>query len=309
MSVKKIILQLQREIWEYRFSFFWAPLFLIIIPVFGVFMMFYWGPNSAVANSEVFNLEGIYFKNLVVPAQDGSAAYFDFNKAGAFDFFAKFGLAASWLVYTLAYIACALNFAFSCLFADRKSNSILFWRSLPVSEANNVLGKLLVIGFIIPIVLAILCVLCAALILLGGAVYAGDPGLLFSLGKHFFASNVIAYFIGFFWTALLFLPFATWALFMSALVKQHPGVIGILFPVLLWGIDEAVQRLLGFGLGVQALIKGYGKIITGYLSPPDENILGWLFNAHLGKVVMVSLIVSMLFCCVAIWLRNHRYEI
>ena len=79
MSVNKMILQLQREIWEYRLSFFWAPLFAIVIVIFSVFMMFYWGTNSAFASNEGFNLDGVRFRDFVVPAQSGSTAYFDFN--------------------------------------------------------------------------------------------------------------------------------------------------------------------------------------------------------------------------------------
>jgi ABC-2 type transport system permease protein len=309
MLFNKIVLQLKRDMWEYRFSFIWMPLIAIIIPISIVMLMFSLGPDSATAGNGGFEMDGTYFKDFVVVPPVGGEAYFDFHKSHAFDFFAKFGVAISWLIFSLVYVVCASNFAFSCLFTDRKNNSILFWRSLPVSETLNVVSKLLAIVFIVPAIVTVSFALCIALILFGGVVYAGDFSLLSSLVPHITIPNVTGFSLSYVWNALIFLPFAAWALFMSALVRNHPGVIGILFPAMLWIIDELVQRFLGFGLGLQALISGYGNLINGYFSASNTDPMAWLFSMQFAKVILVSLSIAAMFGWAAIWLRNNRYEI
>ena len=197
-----------------------------------------------------------------------------------------------------------LNFSFSSLYVDRKSYSILFWRSLPVSEWSNVLAKLLLISVVVTVTMAGLHLVCYGLIGLGGAVCAGDLGLLSKLGVYPFVSHLVVLFV-----ALFVLPFAAWALFMSAFVKQHPGVIGILFPVLLCVLDDLMRRMLGLNLGVLSLLSSYYDLINNYYMISVRNSTVALFSAEFIKFFWVSLSVTAVFASIAIWLRNNRYEI
>lgn len=309
MLFNNIVLQLKREIWEYRFSFIWMPLIAVVIPILIVMLMLSHVSDLVMAGNGGFEMNGNHFKDFVVAPQAGSEPYFDFHKPNAFHFFARFGLVISWVIFSLIYFVCALNFSFSCLFSDRKNNNILFWRSLPVSETLNVISKLITIVFVIPVIAAVFWALSVSLILFGGVVYAGDFSLLSSLSAHITLPNVTGFSMSFIWNALVFLPYASWALFMSALVRNHPGVIGILFPVMLWIIDELAQRFLGFGLGFQTLIRGYGHLVSGYFSASNTDPIAFIFSAQFAKVMLVSLSIAAMFGWAAIWLRNHRYEI
>lgn len=307
MSANKIILQLKREIWEYKFSLFWAPLIAMVIPFIFVATMLYWGPQSLVANSD--NSNDTFFKSFVETPDDGGVPYFNFHKPGAFELFARVSFTVSSIFYLFIYIAVMLNFAFSCLFSDRKSNNILFWRSLPVSEVKNVIGKLLVIGFVIPAILTILYLACTGLMIFGGAVYLNDITFLGLLGKYFSVSNVVFFISVLFFCAISLLPFSAWALFMSAAVKNHPGVIGILLPVLLWVVDGFAQRFFGVSLGIQALIISYGDLINDYVTASSRTFGQLFFVDQFIKILLTSFSVAALFCGATIWLRNNRYEI
>lgn len=306
MFANKIMLQLKREIWEYKFSLIWGPLIAMMIPLIFVAGILYWGPQAAVASDGGF---GGYFKSFVIQPDDGSAPYFDLHNAEGFKLFARLSFMVSLVFYLFVYIAVMLNFAFSCLFTDRKSNNILFWRSLPVSEVKNVIGKLLVIGFVTPAILTILYLASTGLILLGGVVYLNDITFLGLLGKYFSLSNVVFFLSVLFFCAMTLLPFSAWALFMSALVKNHPGVIGILLPVLLWVVDGFAQRFFGVSLGVQTLITSYGGLINEYMAASNRTFGQLFFVDQFVKIVLASFSTAALFCGATMWLRNNRYEI
>lgn len=304
MRFSNITWQMKRDFLEYRRSLFWVPLLSMIVPLLFVVFIFYEVPSAVVIENGGFDLDGVHFKDFIDPSQGVAGAYFNFNKAGAFEFFIKFNLVISSIFYFHVYVVAVLNFAFASLYSDRKNYSILFWRSLPVSEWSNVLAKLLLIGIVAPVILAGLHLICYGLISLGGAVYAGDLGLLSKLGGFPLASHLLMLF-----SALFVLPFAAWALFMSAFVKQHPGVIGILLPVLLCVLDDLIQRLLGLNLGVLVLLNSYSDLINNYTAVSWRDSSASFFNAEFFKVCAVSLSVTALFAGVAIWLRNNRYEI
>ena len=304
MHFANITLQMKRDFLEYRRSLFWVPLLAMIVPILFVMFIFYEVPSSVVVANGGFDMDGVHFKDFIDPAPAVAGAYFNFQKAGAFEFFAKFDLIVASFFYFFVYVIAISNFSFSSLYADRKNYSILFWRSLPVSEWSNVLAKLLLIGVVIPVILAGLQLICYGLIGLGGAVYAGDLGLLSRLVENPFVRPLWMLF-----AALFIMPFAGWALFMSAFAKQHPGVIGILIPVLLCVLDDVMQRVVGLNLGVLALLNNYSDLINSYIAVSWGRNSTSLFGVEFIKICVVSISVTALFTGAAIWLRNNRYEI
>jgi ABC-2 type transport system permease protein len=88
-----------------------------------------------------------------------------------------------------------------CLYTDRKDRSILFWKSLPISDATTVLCKLLVGMIIIPLVYfaaADATALIAAFILSIRAVMLWavlPPLLLYILERVFFGTHMVGHII------------------------------------------------------------------------------------------------------------------
>jgi ABC-2 type transport system permease protein len=71
------------------------------------------------------------------------------------------GLAAQ--VFLVSFITC-LVYLLDCLYSERKDRSILFWKSMPVSDASTVLVKFTVAMVIVPLAVYVLTTVVYALI-------------------------------------------------------------------------------------------------------------------------------------------------
>jgi ABC-2 type transport system permease protein len=144
-----------------------------------------------------------------------------------------------------------------CLYADRKDRSVLFWKSMPISDTTTVLSKLATALIVIPAVYfaaADLTTLIMAFIVsvrssstIGGALWHADLWLqLQALWLYMIVT-----------TALWFLPIAAYLLVVSAWAKRAVMLWSILPPLALvlaerWLFDshviasEIAERLLGY---------------------------------------------------------------
>ncbi len=118
-----------------------------------------------------------------------------------------------------------------CLYADRKDRSILFWKSLPISDTATVLAKLATGLIVIPLVYFVAAdvstVLMAFIIsirasaIFGGALWQPDLWLqLQALWLYLIVT-----------TAIWYLPFAGWLIVVSAWAKRAVMLWSILPPL------------------------------------------------------------------------------
>ena len=125
-----------------------------------------------------------------------------------------------------------------CLYTDRKDRSILFWKSLPVSDITTVLCKLLVGVVIIPLVYfaaANVTALIAAFILsirarasIGSSLWNGDVwGQIQVLWIYVMVT-----------TAVWYLPIVGWLMLVSAWAKRAVMLWAVLPPLLLYFLER-----------------------------------------------------------------------
>jgi ABC-2 type transport system permease protein len=125
-----------------------------------------------------------------------------------------------------------------CLYADRRDRSILFWKSLPISDATTVLSKLATAVIVIPLVYfaaADLATLLMAFIIsvrahaaIGAALWHADLWLqLQALWLYLIATSAIWY-----------LPITGYLLVISALAKRAVMLWSILPPVALMLVER-----------------------------------------------------------------------
>lgn len=125
-----------------------------------------------------------------------------------------------------------------CLYTDRKDRSILFWKSLPVSDVTTVLCKLLVGMVIIPLVYfaaANVTALIAAFILsirarasIGSSLWNGDVwGQIQVLWLYVIVTAAVWY-----------LPIAGWLMLVSAWAKRAVMLWAVLPPLLLYFLER-----------------------------------------------------------------------
>jgi ABC-2 type transport system permease protein len=140
------------------------------------------------------------------------------------------------VVGAMFYLVMALYSAWyllDCLYADRKDRSILFWKSLPVSDAATVLCKLLIGMIIIPLVYFVAAdatALIAAFILsirarasIGSSLWNGSVWLQIQVLWMYVIVT----------TAVWYLPIAGWLMLLSAWAKRAVILWAILPPILL----------------------------------------------------------------------------
>jgi len=163
-----------------------------------------------------------------------------------------------------------------CLFTERRDRSILFWKSMPVSDTKTVLSKLFVALVAIPlwiwalslvvglVVFGVIAAQVSGTPAAGLGTWHGDTWLLVQasmLGKLAIA-------------ALWYLPVAGWLLLVSVIAKRAPFVWATL-PFLVLSIAERMtlgtnevgtlvaRRLFGFGEEVSLSVTRSAIDVTG----------------------------------------------
>jgi ABC-2 type transport system permease protein len=144
-----------------------------------------------------------------------------------------------------------------CLYADRKDRSVLFWKSLPISDTTTVLSKLATALIVIPVVYfaaADLTTLLMAFIIsvrassfIGGVLWHADLWLQLQVLWLYMIVT----------TAIWYLPVAAYLMVVSAWAKRAVMLWSILPPIALllaerWFFgthvvaDQLQERLFGF---------------------------------------------------------------
>jgi ABC-2 type transport system permease protein len=211
-----------------------------------------------------------------------------------------------------------------CLYADRKDRSILFWKSLPISDAKTVLSKLLVGIVLIPLVYfaaANATALIAAFILsirarasIGSALW--QPQAWWQIQVLWVYCIVT--------TAIWYLPIAGWLMLVSAWAKRAVMLWAVLPPLVAYILERVffgtrvigqviATRLLGLPAVAFNGVKHVWTQGSGVVDNDGVPVTVWhLINPSgfftsaetwIGAAVGIALIVG------AIQLRVRRSEI
>ena len=120
----------------------------------------------------------------------------------------------------------AIFYALSCLYDERQDDSVLFWRSLPISDAMTITSKLF-----IPLVMAPLMILvCQAL---NNVLFLGANATTYLSGAFLGLSSELLKKIA--WSLL---PMISWCFFCSIIAKKTPFLLAFITPILLILIDN-----------------------------------------------------------------------
>lgn len=200
------------------------------------------------------------------------------------------------------------NYLLGSLFSDRKDRSILFWKSMPVSEWEVVLSKMVVALVLAPaIFIAVAMLLQLAYVVLGLLlVYRMDMSptevILDQIEIGPLLLNQIG---GWVLTALWIAPLYGWLLLASAAARRSPFLLAIA-PVLAVVILE--RLFLGstvVGNVIYQHIPHYetgGSAVGFYFEGPNWSQQNWL-RLLAGLAVAAGLLSA------AVYLRRYRFEV
>jgi ABC-2 type transport system permease protein len=148
------------------------------------------------------------------------------------------GLFATVAMLSIVGVVTAFTYLSDCLFAERKDRSILFWKSLPVSDAQTVLSKFTVAMVALPVGLLLLALVTFGVVLGIVALRFGNPHLGDISFAHWMEGT---WRFGLMWifTLLWYAPLATYLMLCSVLAKRAP-ILYVLLPPLVLVVAERV---------------------------------------------------------------------
>lgn len=217
--------------------------------------------------------------------------------------------------FKAVYFLIAVFVLVSALHDDRRDRSVLFWKSMPVSDAETVLSKLVTVVWIAPVVViaGIVAAQLFFLTVISTLTLVEDVGGAGRLWWHSgllvgIVELVVGYVIQGFWA----LPVYAWLLAVSAAAPRLP----ILWAVLLAGVPALAERMAFGTQAVWDFILAHLRFaaLPAAASEDDGRIqpavglaeqLSLLFSFQM----WLGIVVGALLLWVAIYFRNRNNDL
>lgn len=228
-------------------------------------------------------------------------------------------------LFAIAMWVLIIFYALDSLYAERKDRSILFWRSMPCTDAETVVSKLLTALVVIPLATFAVIVATHLIVLTCASIWVGIRGanawhMIWAAAPFF--DNWAA--TGMFLLAfpLWLSPFVGWFLFVSAFTNRSPLLIAFL-PIAILPMLE--KSLTGTSLFAEAFFLRSAKLplfrgmdTTDFLffegeGPHVPEGISFALLSHLDLLrffgspgLWLGLLVCGLFTTAAIYVRRYR---
>jgi len=283
-ATRPLYWSVRRELWENR-SLYVAPLAAAAMILFG------------------FMIYAIH-----LPAKVRAAAL---NPLMQHDLIEQpYDLAALLIMATTLIVA--VFYCLDALYGERRDRSILFWKSLPVSDATTVLSKAIIPVVVLPLItFAITIALQLVMLLLSGVVLLGSGLSIATIPRMGFFTmtlGLLHHLVGM--HGLGYAPVYGWLLLVSAWARRAPFLWATL-PLLAIGIVEKIAfNTAHFAAMLQYLIGGgddRGSRATGMsaILMPHHTVGQFLTSAEL----WIGLAMTAIFLFAAVRLRRYREPI
>jgi len=123
--------------------------------------------------------------------------------------------------------------AISLTFDERKDRSLLFWKSMPVTDSKTILSKFLFLAWVAPLV-TVACLLFARFLLAAVAtIYSDDLGVLDVWGSVALWAGSFGVIGGYLLLGLWVAPIYAWLMLAGAAAPRSPMLIATLVPLVL----------------------------------------------------------------------------
>jgi ABC-2 type transport system permease protein len=225
---------------------------------------------------------------------------------------------AAWVLLLTGFIV-GVFYSLDALHGERRDRSILFWKSLPVSDLTTVLAKLsiplvvlpvLVFGVTVILQLCMLVVNTAELSMKGGS----DATMLGQL-PFFQMEAVLLY--GVIVLALWHAPLYAWLLLVSGWARRTTFLWAVLPPLVLAAFERIAfgtshfgswlgDRLFGFAAEAFSFHAPDGSVIDPHLVPLAQITPGKFLGS---PGLWVGLVFAAAFLAAAVRLRRYREPI
>lgn len=277
----------RRELWENR-AIYMAPLVIAGVALFGVFLSTFGLPHALRA---------------IEAGDAGQAA----RLMGPYSFVA--------LAVIMTEFFVAVSYCLGALHGERRDRSMLFWKSLPVSDFTTVMSKAAIPLLVVPVVTFAIILASQLAILIWSTVVTLlnglDPMLLWRHVDLSVMWVVLPYglVVDTLWTA----PIFAWFILVSGWAKRMPilwAVVPFAVPAMLEAgafgtshIGSFLSRRFFGGFGEAFSIGGKGRAAVNSVGDIDPVRVFTSPDIWLGLAVAAALLAA------AVWLRRRREPI
>ena len=226
-------LLLKREFWEHKGGFLWAPLVAGGISLLLTLMAIVVGliaARRAIADGDM-EIDGVQINGLDIGQLTSRMSAQDMAEmAQGLDL--TLLLSSSWPFIVLGFVV--FFYCLGALYDERKDRSVLFWKSLPISDTQTVLSKVASAAVVAPIIaigasivtMIVFMLMISTVVLMHGGnpveLLWGPANPLTLIGGHIAWIPVYA---------LWALPTIGWLLLCSAWARSKPFLWAIMVPL------------------------------------------------------------------------------
>lgn len=304
--MKTFTMLLKRETWEHP-ALWIVPGVVATLAVvgmaYGLFTMWRLGvptENIGMELSRIADIPADSRRNFLVAALTGVAAPFAFFLGGLVFFY-----------------------SLDSLYADRRDRSVLFWKSMPISDVQTVMSKLVTALVVAPL----LTVVVVAAFQLVSLVFSSIIGIWFGVDGWYLAWDPIAIVRAWLLTIwitigglLVCLPIITWTMLASAWARKAPFLWATVPPVAIIILENMAYNRSHFAEWfVDRLANGFEMLVetNDHITRVEiddgkfvqiGNLVAARFDLLWSGVLWEGVILAAAFTAGAIWLRRYRAE-
>jgi ABC-2 type transport system permease protein len=313
----------KREFWEHRGSFLWAPVvsagIVVALTIMGIIA------GEVFRSRAGAHINGVDFEQMRHAMDDGNL-----TKLG--HILDAYMMSPAMLVAVVMFVV-VLFYCVNALAEDRRDRSILFWKSLPISDRDTVLSKALCAGVLVPAIATVVSILAGIAMLIVLAVVATLHGfnvgqMLWSLPHPFrITFNLLAsiplYLV---WA----LPSIGWLLMCSAWARNKTFLWAVMLPLgagilVTWfnvmGMFDLRAGWFWRNIVGRALLGVFpGSWMPEHIANTMQqsarhdpevllNSLGVDYSQLLTAPFLIGAVAGIAMIVVAIWLRRWRTEL
>lgn len=210
------------------------------------------------------------------------------------------------VLFLVLLLVVSINYLLGSLHQDRLNRSVLFWKSMPVSEWEEIATKMATVYLVVAVIYMTLSFLTQiayallAMLLVWRLGMSPTQVVLENLNfTNLFIGQLESWLVWILFTA----PFYAWLLFCSAAARRSPFMLALAIPLAIVVIEWMFFSSNWIGatyMNHLPLFAHEGEYLAFYMSP------SWGSLDYAG--LLVGLFIAGLLLTATVWFRKHRFE-
>lgn len=305
-NITKFAALVKREFIEHKNGYFWIPVILVGL-MLAMLILSVLGFGNAIRLDEiqVYGISNLG-EGLEIAQMQAAEKGADLGPMVALFFWSLSGFASVALPFVVFFSL------LGSLYEERRDRSVLFFKSMPVSDTYEVLAKLVASVCVAPIVLLAVVIvgqLIIALFLSVIVLFQGGPvSVLWPLDDMII--GWVSFVFGYSLFALWFIPLFAWLLLVSSFAPRMPFVFAVLPPVVIGIVEKVFFDTERFALMLASRGEGLGRAIEKNLNHPMINgpedlysglSLEIIFNGFVNSLASGSFWMGLVVAAAMLW--------